>query len=65
VVVNIIESPGNGGQQSQRTENGVNIIDVMVEKVSNKIAGDIAQGRGTVTNALSTTYGLNRVAGAY
>ncbi|MDP3831013.1 MAG: phage tail tape measure protein, partial [Ignavibacteriaceae bacterium] len=65
MVVNIIESPGNGGQQSRRTENGVDILDVFVEKVKSAIAGDISQGSGAVPNAMSRTYGLNRVAGAY
>lgn len=65
VVVNIIESPGNGGQQRQRDEGGTKIIDVMVEQISSKIAGDISRGSGAVPAALSGTYGLNRVAGAY
>jgi lambda family phage tail tape measure protein len=65
MVVNIIESPGNGGQQSRRSENGVDILDVFVEKVKTAIAGDISRGQGAVPNAMSATYGLNRVAGAY
>lgn len=65
MVVNIIESPGNGGQQSRRTENGVDILDVFVEKVKSAIAGDISRGSGAVPNALAATYSLNRVAGVY
>ncbi|MDP1943341.1 phage tail length tape measure family protein [Rhodoferax sp.] len=65
MVVNIIESPGNGGQQARRTENGVDILDVFVDKVKSAIAGDISRGSGAVPNAMSRTYGLNRVAGAY
>jgi len=65
MVVNIIESPGNGGQQSRRTENGIDILDVFVEKVKGAIAGDINRGSGAVPSAMSQTYGLNRVAGAY
>lgn len=65
VVVNVIESPGNGGKTSQRQENGVNILDVFVEKVKSAIATDISDGRGAIPAAMSNTYGLNRTAGAY
>lgn len=65
LVVNVIESPGNGGQQARRTENGVDMLDIFVEKVKSSLASDIALGNGSVPNALSSTYGLNRVAGAY
>ncbi|MEN6621306.1 MAG: phage tail tape measure protein [Smithella sp.] len=65
IIVNVIESPGNGGQQNRRTENGVDILDVFVEKVKSSIAGDISRGSGAVPNAMANTYGLNRVAGAY
>lgn len=65
VVVNVIESPGNGGQQSSRQEGGQTIIDVVVEKVKSAVAGDIMRGDGAVPAALGRTYGLNRVAGAY
>lgn len=65
VVVNVIESPGNGGQQNRRTENGVDIFDIMVEKLESRIAGGIARGDGMVSNTMTRTFGLNRVAGAY
>ena len=65
VVVNIVESPGNGGQQSRTTQNGVDVLTIMVEKVKSAIAGDISRGSGAVPNAMAATYGLNRVAGAY
>jgi len=65
VVVNVIEAPGKGGQQQRRNEGGVNIVDVFVEQVKSAIAGDIRRGSGAVPGALSSTYGLNRVAGAY
>jgi tape measure domain-containing protein len=65
MVVNIIEAPGKGGQTSSRQEGGTNIMDIMVEKVSNKIAGDITRGSGAVNGAITSTFGLNRVAGAY
>jgi phage-related minor tail protein len=65
VVVNIIEAPGKGGSQGRRSENGVDMLDIFVEKVRSAIAGDISRGTGAVPNAMSQTYGLNRVAGAY
>lgn len=65
LVVNVIESPGNGGQQSRRSENGVDMLDIFVDRVKSSLASDIARGNGSVPNALSSTYGLNRVAGAY
>lgn len=65
LVVNIIEAPGRGGETQQRQENGQNVLDVFVEKVKGAIAGDIARGDGAVPAALNSTYGLNRVAGAY
>jgi phage-related minor tail protein len=65
MVVNVIESPGNGGQQNRRTENGVDVLDIMVEKIKSSIAGDISKGSGAVPAAMSRTYGLNRTVGAY
>ena len=64
-VVNIIESPGNGGQVNRRNSGGVDYLDVFVEKVKNSLAGDISRGVGSVPNAMASTYGLNRVAGVY
>ena len=34
----------------------------MIDQVTNKIAGDISQGRGPVSDALAATYALSRVA---
>lgn len=65
VVVNIIESPGKGGQQEQRNEGGTNILTVFVEQIKSAIASDITRGSGAVPAALGNTYGLNRAAGSY
>lgn len=66
VVINVIEAPGKGGQQEQRTDSsGTKFIDVFVEQVKSAIAGDISRGNGAVPAAISSTYGLNRVAGSY
>ena len=66
VVVNLIESPGNGGKVERRQDNnGGNVLDVFVEQIKGAIAGDIARGDGAIPAAMGRTYGLNRVAGAY
>ncbi len=65
VVVNVIESPGNGGKTERRQQGGINIVDVFVEQVKRSIAGDISDGRGAVPAAMTSAYGLNRAAGAY
>lgn len=65
VVVNVIESPGNGGQQSRSSSNGVDVITILVDKVKSSIASDVTRGQGAVPDALSRSYGLNRVSGAY
>ncbi len=65
MTVNIIESPGNGGKTQQRQENGVNILDVMVEQIKSSIASDINRGSGVVPQAITKSYGLSRAPGAY
>lgn len=65
VVVNVIEAPGKGGQQQQRSEGGTKFIDVFVEQIKSAIAGDISRGSGAVPAAMAQSYGLNRVAGSY
>ena len=65
VVVHITTAPGMQARQTQRTENGVNIIEVLVDHVEGKMATNIAQGSGALTRALQSTYGLNRAHGSY
>ena len=65
VVVNIIESPTKGGQQQQRTDNGVNILDIFVDRVKSAVAADISNGSGVIPNSIQSTYGLNRATGGY
>jgi lambda family phage tail tape measure protein len=67
VVVNVINN-ASGTQATSRERSdgsGGKIIDVLIEQVKGAIAGDIARGNGPVSGALASTYGLNRVAGAY
>jgi phage-related minor tail protein len=65
MVVNIVESPGQGGQQSRATSNGVDTLTIMVEKIKSSIAGDIKNGSGAIPAAMSSTYGMNRTVGAF
>lgn len=65
VTVQIVEAPGKGGQTARSSSGGEDILTVFVEKVKASMAGDIASGSGAVPSALASTYGLNRVAGAY
>jgi len=65
VVVNVIESPGNGGQQNRRNEGGTTIIDVMVEQIEAKIAGNMARRQGPLYNANKSVFGLAGQPGAY
>ena len=65
VTINIVESAEKAGTQERKMDNGTDMITVFVEKVKSAIASDISRGRGSVPGALSKTYGLNRVAGAY
>lgn len=65
-IINIIESPGNGGKIQQETgNNGQSIITVLVEQIKSSVANDISRGIGAVPSALASTYGLNRALGAY
>lgn len=65
VSVQIIEAPGKGGQTSRSSDGGTDVLTVFVEQVKASIASDISRGSGAVPGAMSSTYGLNRVAGAY
>ena len=66
VVVNIIESPGNGGKQQSRTDgNGTKFIDVFVEQVKSSVASDISRGSGAIPASLEAAYGLGRAPGSF
>ncbi|HAF00382.1 MAG TPA: hypothetical protein DCG63_03720 [Methylophilaceae bacterium] len=64
VTINLIESPGNGGQVNQ-SQNGNNLtLDIVVEKIEGMLGRNISQGRG-IAPVMERQYGLNRAAGAY
>jgi hypothetical protein len=63
VQVNLIESPGNGGQTQQRQdENGNLTMDIMVEQIEGKMGRNIMRGNG-LAPVLEGKYGLNPAAG--
>lgn len=65
VVVNVIESPGNGGQRQERQEGGTTIIDIMVEQIEAKLASNTMRGQGPLYSANKQAFGLSRAPGAY
>jgi len=64
VVVNLIESPGNGGKTNQRQEGGQFVLDVFVEQIRDAMISDVRSG-GPLARSMSQQFGLNRTAGAY
>jgi|GEM_PF-2220770 len=59
VEVNLIESPGRGGEVDERQEGNRKIIDVFVERVRADVIRDVSRG-GDISQALQDTYGLSR-----
>jgi len=64
VTVNLIESPGNGGQVNQQQNGNTLTLDIMVEKIESIIGRNISKGRG-IAPTMERQYGLNRAAGSY
>jgi len=64
VVVNLIESPGNGGQVNQQQDGNTLTLEIMVEKIEGMMGRNIGQGRG-LAPLMERQYGLNRAAGSY
>ncbi len=65
VVVNVIESSSKAGTQQRSNKNGVDVIDVFVEKIKSSLASDVARGAGVFPDAMESTYNLSRAAGRY
>lgn len=64
VVVNVVESPGNGGQvQQSQGPGGVDVITVLVERVKGAVASDIAKS-GNIAKLMEQRYGLSPAMGA-
>jgi len=60
VVVNVIASPGKGGQVNERIDNGTRFIDVMVEQVESAMSRRLMSGRSNLGTAIENTYGARR-----
>jgi len=62
VTVNVINNAnGTKATAAERSSGNSRIIDVMIETVEGAIAGNIAQGRGPMADAMTNTFGLSRV----
>ena len=64
----IINNNASGTQAaaSERTDqNGNRFIEVIIDQIDQKLASNMVQGRGALTNAVQATYALNRSAGSY
>ncbi len=65
VEVHVHTPPGMAARSEESTgEGGAPRIDLIIEQVSNRMAGDIASGVGPVSKTMQTTYGLNRSRGS-
>lgn len=65
VVVNVIEAPGRGGEQSSRQEGDTRFIEIFVEQIEGRMASRVQRGDGPLPVAMERTYGLNRSPGSY
>lgn len=61
MIVNISTPAGTKASSSERMQGGNRIMDVVIEMVGSALAGDIAQGRGPMADAMTNTFGLSRV----
>lgn len=65
VEVHVHTPPGTTARTEQSMgEGGAPRLDVIVEAVANKMAGDVAAGTGPMARTLQSTYGLNRSRGS-
>ncbi len=63
LVVNIINSQGDKVQASakeSKSAGGGRQLDVFIDSIEQKIAGNVARGQGPMSSALSSRYGLNK-----
>lgn len=67
VVVNVINNASGTQAREERTQNpdGSTSIDVIIEQVEGKISQNLAKGKGSLSNVMEKTYGLNRATGSY
>jgi lambda family phage tail tape measure protein len=60
VQVNIINNAGAQVTQTQRQDGDTTFIDVMVNQIEDRIAGNVASGSGSVYHAIGNTFGMRR-----
>lgn len=66
VTVNVINNTDAQARTERRSDGkGNQFIEVIIEQVNGRIAGDIGRGSGPVPAAMQSVYGLQRTAGAY
>jgi len=65
VVVNIQPPAGHEAQVSQRSDSGVDVIDVVFSQLDARMATGITQGSSKTAAAAQQTWGLNRAVGGY
>jgi tape measure domain-containing protein len=64
VVVNVYAPPGMNIRRTETEVNGGTNIDIMIEELDNRVAQGIYSGESRTSQALASTFGLNRSAGA-
>ncbi|MEN6629056.1 MAG: phage tail tape measure C-terminal domain-containing protein [Sulfuricella sp.] len=66
VEINIINKTDAQTRTERRSDGkGNQFLEVIIEQVNGRIAGDIGRGSGPVPAAMQSVYGLQRTAGAY
>jgi hypothetical protein len=58
--VNVTTPPGATAEVKERREGGEFNVDVVVEMIENKLAGNLRSGRGAHAAAMADTFGLDR-----
>lgn len=66
VTVNVYNTPGASANVSDsQTPDGGMSIDIMIDQIESRMAGNVADGKGQLTRTFERTYGLSRAFGAY
>lgn len=60
VQVNIINNAGASVTQTQRQQGDTTFIDVMVNQIEDRMAGNVAAGSGSLFHAMGNTFGMKR-----
>jgi lambda family phage tail tape measure protein len=60
VQVNIINNAGASVTQTQRQQGDTTFIDVMVNQIEDRLAGNVAAGGGSLFHSIGNTFGMKR-----